>query len=76
MQHLEFSVSWKKKKEKKKKKKVAIFIKLFSEHLLAITQVLITIYNATIYVNFNNTIAFTSLKLKYFNVIKIYAFIF
>jgi hypothetical protein len=28
-----------------------------------ITQVLITVYNATIYANFNNTIAFDSLKL-------------
>jgi hypothetical protein len=28
-----------------------------------ISQVLITVYNATIYVNFNNTIAFNSLKL-------------
>jgi hypothetical protein len=29
-----------------------------------ITQVLITVYNANMYVNFNNTIAFDSLKSK------------
>jgi hypothetical protein len=42
-----------------------------------VIQVLITVYNATIYVNFNNTIAFDSLKLvKCFNIIKIYTPIF
>jgi hypothetical protein len=41
-----------------------------------ITRVLITVYNATIYVNFNNTIAFDSLKVVVrFNVIKIYIFL-
>jgi hypothetical protein len=40
-----------------------------------ITQVLITLYNATIYVNFNKTIAFDSLKLVKMFVIKIYIYI-
>jgi hypothetical protein len=45
---------------------------------LKITQALITVYNATIYANFNNTIAFDLLKLAkiFFNVIKIYTLIF
>jgi hypothetical protein len=48
---------------KKKQSGLAISINNMTQVKTRITQVLITVHNATIYVNFNNSIAFDSLKI-------------